>query len=90
MVKLSGVTLLALLPFSVGQDSAELLSYKLYQGDHRSLQATGDNPIIRYEGMGTHYFDLYVGNPAQKRTLAVTTNSDFTAFACEVRSSRLF
>ena len=90
MVKLSIVTLLMVLSFSVGQDGTEITSYKLYRGDHRNLQATGDNPIIRYEGLGTHYFDLFVGNPAQKRTLAVTTNSDYTAFACEVRSRRFF
>jgi hypothetical protein len=53
------------------------------------LQSSGVDSVAGYERFGTHYFDLYVGNPAQLRTLSVTTNSHHTAFACEV-SSREF
>lgn len=31
---------------------------------------------------GLHFVDLYVGKPAQRRTLAVMTGSDYTAFPC--------
>lgn len=34
-------------------------------------------------GYGTHFVKLYIGNPAQKRTLAVMSGSDFTAFPCD-------
>ena len=35
-------------------------------------------------GSGMHYIDVWVGSPAQKRSLAVMTGSDFTAFPCGV------
>ena len=35
-------------------------------------------------GLGMHYIDVWVGSPAQKRSLAVMTGSDFTAFPCGV------
>lgn len=34
-------------------------------------------------GEGTHFIEAYVGSPAQRRTLAVSSGSDFTAFPCE-------
>jgi hypothetical protein len=86
MQRISTVLLLSLPLLSFGQEGANLESYPLYQVESRRLQLSGVDSIVRYEGFGTHYFDLYVGNPAQTRTLAVTTNSDHTAFACEVRS----
>ena len=41
-------------------------------------------------GVGMHYIDVWVGSPAQKRSLAVMTGSDFTAFPCGVSKSHLF
>ena len=38
-------------------------------------------------GLGMHYIDVWVGSPAQKRSLAVMTGSDFTAFPCGVSIS---
>jgi hypothetical protein len=51
----------------------------------RRLQGNGDGYTNRYDGYGVHFIDLFIGNPSQKRTLAVQTASDHTAFACEVR-----
>ena len=42
------------------------------------------NPYYSGAGVGTHYVDVWVGSPAQKRSLAVMTGSDFTAFPCGV------
>lgn len=37
-----------------------------------------------FQGLGTHYVDLWVGSPsAQRQTLIVDTGSDLTAFPCE-------
>ena len=47
------------------------------------------NPYIGV-GVGMHYIDVWVGSPAQKRSLAVMTGSDFTAFPCGVSKSHLF
>jgi len=42
------------------------------------------NPEKLYQGMGTHYVDLWVGVPTpQRQTLIVDTGSDITAFPCE-------
>lgn len=35
------------------------------------------------EGHGTHFVTVFIGNPAQTRTLAVSTNSHYTAFPCK-------
>ncbi len=53
-------------------------------GNHRALQNEG-----AYAGEGTHFIDVFVGNPAQKRILAVSSGADFTAFPCQVRSFHL-
>eukprot|EP00591_Stephanopyxis_turris_P007699 CAMPEP_0195517008 /NCGR_PEP_ID=MMETSP0794_2-20130614/9505_1 /TAXON_ID=515487 /ORGANISM="Stephanopyxis turris, Strain CCMP 815" /LENGTH=668 /DNA_ID=CAMNT_0040645737 /DNA_START=157 /DNA_END=2163 /DNA_ORIENTATION=- len=34
-------------------------------------------------GFGTHYIDLFVGNPAQEQTLALSTSSHYSAFPCK-------
>jgi len=34
-------------------------------------------------GDGTHFIDAWIGTPAQKRILAVSSGADFTAFPCE-------
>lgn len=36
-----------------------------------------------YAGFGEHFLRMYFGNPAQLRTLAVSTSSAFTALPCE-------
>ena len=52
-----------------------------------STSTTGSmNPYYGGAGVGTHYVDVWVGSPAQKRSLAVMTGSDFTAFPCGVSS----
>lgn len=83
MDRLSCFALLLYIGLSSGQDGDELQSYATYQLKSRRLPATGSDSIVRNEGFGIHFFDIFVGNPAQKRTLAVTTNSDHTAFACQ-------
>ena len=40
--------------------------------------------LQEFSGEGTHFVDAYVGSPAQKWVLAVSSGSDFTAFPCEV------
>jgi len=35
-----------------------------------------------FEGYGTHYVDLWVGNPPQRQTVIVDTGSGITAFPC--------
>jgi len=47
-------------------------------GYHRALQNEG-----AYAGEGTHFIDVFVGSPAQKRILAVSSGADFTAFPCQ-------
>ena len=37
-------------------------------------------------GVATQYVNVYVGTPAQKRTLAISTGADFTAFPCQVNN----
>ncbi|KAL7540960.1 hypothetical protein ACHAXR_010522 [Thalassiosira sp. AJA248-18] len=43
-----------------------------------------DSRILQeFSGEGTHFLEAYVGSPAQKRLLAVSSGADFTAFPCE-------
>lgn len=35
------------------------------------------------DGYGIHFMDVFIGNPAQRRRLAVQTASDYTAFPCQ-------
>jgi len=39
--------------------------------------------LQEYAGDGTYFIEAYVGTPAQKRMLAVSSGSDFTSFPCE-------
>ena len=39
--------------------------------------------LQEFSGEGTHFLNAYVGSPAQKRVLAVSSGADFTAFPCE-------
>ena len=43
---------------------------------HRKLQ--------EITGIATQYVNVYIGTPAQKRTLAISTGADFAAFPCQV------
>ena len=43
--------------------------------------------LQEYAGDGTYFIEAYVGTPAQKRMLAVSSGSDFTSFPCEVSVS---
>ena len=36
-------------------------------------------------GVATQYVNFFIGTPAQKRTLAISTGADFTAFPCQVK-----
>ena len=47
----------------------------------------GGRVLQEFSGEGTHFLDAYVGTPAQKRVLAVSSGADFTAFPCEVSLS---
>ena len=59
----------------------------LRTSDHDDLNADATNHDARtlqeFSGEGTHFIDAYVGTPAQKRVLAVSSGADFTAFPCE-------
>mmetsp|Transcript_22080 Transcript_22080/g.65407 ORF Transcript_22080/g.65407 Transcript_22080/m.65407 type:complete len:785 (-) Transcript_22080:110-2464(-) len=48
------------------------------------IQGFGEGPASPSppQHTGLHFVDMYVGKPAQRRTLAVMTGSDFTAFPC--------
>lgn len=39
--------------------------------------------LQEFSGEGTHFIDAYIGSPAQRRVLAVSSGADFTAFPCE-------
>lgn len=47
--------------------------------------ATNNNQrrLQDFSGEGTHFIEAFVGSPAQKRLLAVSSGADFTAFPCE-------
>ena len=43
----------------------------------------GTRHLQEISGDGTHFIDAWVGTPAQKRVLAVSSGADFTAFPCQ-------
>jgi hypothetical protein len=43
----------------------------------------GNRNLQEISGDGTHFIDAWVGNPAQKRVLAVSSGADFTSFPCQ-------
>jgi hypothetical protein len=63
------------------------LSHSTPKGVRRNLQL-GSSPILPHFDAsmagGALYIDLYVGNPAQKQTLAISIAGDFVAFPCVV------
>jgi Xylanase inhibitor N-terminal len=64
-------------------NSQEIWNDSLSIGTHRRLDRTNSRYIPPQFGFGLHYLNLYVGNPAQLRTLTVSTSSAFTALPCE-------
>jgi hypothetical protein len=55
----------------------------------RNLQFQSSTPLPHFDASmsgGALYIDLYVGNPAQKQTLAISIAGDFVAFPCVVRT----
>jgi len=61
------------------KDDAEIHSHK------RRLQ-TGGTLMSTHLGYGTHYVDIFVGNPAQMQSLVLSTHEDKTSFPCMVRA----
>jgi hypothetical protein len=61
----------------------ELWSEPLVIGSHRHLERTNSGYVTPQLGFGLHYLNIYFGNPAQLRTLTVSTSSEFTALPCE-------
>ena len=55
------------------------------EDDNNKQQELKERVLQEFSGEGTHFLDAYIGNPAQKRVLAVSSGADFTAFPCEVR-----
>jgi len=49
-----------------------------HENNEGSIYETG----ALYQGYGTHYIDLWVGNPPQRQTVIVDTGSSITAFPC--------
>ena len=74
--------LLLLRSSSSNEEGKDDNNYKQHQTEERVLQ--------EFSGEGTHFLDAYIGNPAQKRVLAVSSGADFTAFPCEVRVCKSF
>lgn len=59
-----------------------LVSHQEIQNRHRSLTSDGLFVDPLYQGVGTHYVDLWVGCPAQRQTLIIDSGSGLTAFPC--------
>jgi hypothetical protein len=53
--------------------------------EHRRQQ---QQVVSLYQGLGTHYADLWCGTPPQRQTVIVDTGSATTAFACSGCSPR--
>ena len=48
-----------------------------------NINGNGNRHLQEISGDGTHFIDAWVGTPAQKRVLAVSSGADFTAFPCQ-------
>lgn len=62
-------------------DTTGLIRVALYPYE-RTNSSSPSRRLAGNDGYGTHYVSILVGNPGQPRTLAVSTNSDYTAFPC--------
>lgn len=47
-------------------------------------------PIHLFQGLGTHYADLWCGTPPQRQTVIVDTGSQMTAFPCSQCSAGVY
>ena len=56
---------------------------RLRAGDKPADTSEEDTPL--YQGIGTHYANIYVGTPPQRVSVIVDTGSHHTAFPCKVR-----
>ena len=55
---------------------------RLSAGDKPADTSEEDTPL--YQGIGTHYANIYVGTPPQRVSVIVDTGSHHTAFPCKV------
>ncbi|KAL7446619.1 hypothetical protein ACHAXM_011641 [Skeletonema potamos] len=53
-----------------------------FERGHRHLGNSAQQLGALYQGYGTHYVDLWVGNPPQRQTAIVDTGTSATAFPC--------
>ncbi|KAL7495916.1 hypothetical protein ACHAWT_006723 [Skeletonema menzelii] len=51
--------------------------------DKNNNNENGNRHLQEISGDGTHFIDAWIGTPAQKRVLAVSSGADFTAFPCQ-------
>lgn len=83
--------LLHLLEEEMDEDAVEAFAgWARNGGDGRRLGSSTNNDasshhreLQEFSGEGTHFLKAYVGNPAQRRILAISSASDVTAFPCE-------
>ena len=74
-------------PLGAPADERRLIHFPL-KPHHRqrrllTTESQDNNIAPLYQGIGTHYVDLYVGTPIrQKQTLIVDTGSEWTGFPC--------
>jgi hypothetical protein len=71
-------------------DGRSLRQNKASDVEATMMEEGGAQRVLQeFSGEGTHFLDAYVGTPAQKRVLAVSSGADFTAFPCEVSDTVL-
>lgn len=59
-----------------------------HQQQQQTRQQQQQQVVSLYQGLGTHYADVWVGTPPQRQTLIVDTGSATTAFACSACSPK--
>ncbi len=55
----------------------------IFNDNNNNENGSNRRHLQEISGDGTHFIDAWVGTPAQKRVLAVSSGADFTAFPCE-------
>lgn len=65
-------------------ESDGLWSFPIETMHGRRLSESNGQHANPYAGFGMHFVPIYFGNPAQLRTLAVSTSDAYTAMPCEV------
>ncbi|KAL7452150.1 hypothetical protein ACHAWC_003885 [Mediolabrus comicus] len=63
-------------------------TYHTHNGDYNidifnDDKQNNSRRLQEISGDGTHFIDAWIGTPAQKRVLAVSSGADFTAFPCQ-------